>query len=134
MTEHTENNLPAARRHLGPQPCLACEARRVELLPDLSVGSLIIARSSIFETTTTRRSITFVGSKHANSRDHDITRAKMAIPLGLVRDRSTDLDREARSWENRQVRIHGAELGARSAIQSGSDHDRSTAKPHKGIR
>lgn len=49
MTENTGHNLPAARRDLRPQPCLECEARRVELLPGLPAGYLIIARSSIFE-------------------------------------------------------------------------------------
>lgn len=106
--------------------------RRVELLLDLSAGSLIIARSSIFETTTTRRSVTFVASNNANSPDHNITRAKKAPPAPLVAGVQTP----SRSpiVENRQTRIHGADLGARSAIQSGSDHDRSTSKPNKGIR
>lgn len=34
-----------------------------------------------------------------------------------------DVNRKGRSWENRQIRIHGAAFGARRAIQSGSDHD-----------
>lgn len=45
-----------------------------------------------------------------------------------------DVDRKGPIMENRQIRIHGADSGARSAIQSGSDHDRSSSKPNKGIR
>lgn len=61
-------------------------------------------------------------------------RAKRATPAGFLRGRGADVDRGARSRENRHIRIHGAELGARSAIQSGSDHDRSTSNLNKGIR
>lgn len=58
----------------------------------------------------------------------------MANPAGFVRDSGADVDCGARSWENRQIRIHGAAFGARSAIQSGSDHDRSTSKSNTDDR
>lgn len=72
--------------------------------------------------------------KASNDHGGNFRRAKMANHASFVRDSGADVDRGARSWENRQSRIHGAELGARSAIQSGSDHDRSTSKLNKGIR
>lgn len=55
------------------------------------------------------------------------------LPAPVVIGFRANADRGARLWENRQIRIHGADLGARSAIQSGSDHARSTSKPNKGI-
>lgn len=62
-------------------------------------------------------------------------RPMMTAAPGAGRDWiRANADRRAGSLENRQIRIHGADLGARSAIQSGSDHDRSTSKLNKGIR
>lgn len=72
--------------------------------------------------------------KAANIRDHTLMHAWKATPAGIDRDPGVDVDREAGNRENCHIRIHHAELGARSAIQSGSDHDRSTSKPNKGIR
>lgn len=72
--------------------------------------------------------------KASNDHGGNFRRAQRANPAGFVRDSGADIDRGARSWENRKTRIHGADLGARSAIQSGSDYDRSTSKPNKGIR
>lgn len=71
--------------------------------------------------------------KASNDRGN-FRRAKMANHAGFLRDSGADVDRGTHPWENRQSRIHGADLGARSAIQSGSDHDRSTSKLNKGIR
>lgn len=55
------------------------EARRAELVADLPAGSLIIARSSIFERTTTGQSGTFASSR---------PRMTMAATLGVPRWRT----------------------------------------------
>lgn len=68
------------------------------------------------------------------SRPHTV-RSNMTAAPGAGRD-WTSCKRRSKTpiVENRQIRIHGADLGARSAIQSGSDHGRSTSKPNRGIR
>lgn len=92
MTDQTEDKLAAALRDAG-----ACGASRVmsRSCGWLAGPLLIISRSPIFKDVGAR-SGRFAGLKLANDRDRNIARAKMANHRGLVRDRSAELDREAR--------------------------------------
>lgn len=93
---------------------------------------MITDRSSIIQGAMDTAVRTVCKFKASNGHSGHFRRAKLANHAGFVRDSGADVDPGARLWETRQSRIHGADLGARSAIQSGSDHDRSTPKLNKG--
>lgn len=80
------------------------------------------------------------GAKRGMTAASSWLRIMVQMVLHACRDGIPSQHRPARPTKehqiayNRYIRIHGADLGARSAIQSGSDHDRSISKSNNGIK